>query len=211
MAWNLNTPTNATKIRLDPSILQAQWNAIETGGVPYDTLRLQLQGAAPARVNGHGFIYALDPGTGFSEMYYEDDRNPSVNTQLTNNSADPTPGIGATSQLLYGSAVVTSGTYQNTQNAFCSAWGIVEANGSLGTNFGIASVTVAASIYTVTFTSALSSANYAVNVTCFTTESNNRVASITEQLAASFKVRIQRIDSSNTTTSKFMFSVFGGR
>ncbi len=138
MAWNRSLPANATKLRLTPSILQGNWDAIEFGLVPYDYIRLQKQSIAPSRIAGHGLVYGVDPGSGFVELYYRDDRNPSLQTRLTNNG-----GAGAPGQLLYGSAVVLSGTYQNVQNSFISAYGrcVATASGFSGTPFHLASCT----------------------------------------------------------------------
>lgn len=163
MAWNRSLPANATKLRLTPSILQANWDAIEFGQVPYDYLRLEKQGAAPARVANHGLVYSLNPGSGFTELYFRDDRNPSLQTRLTNNG-----GIGALGQLIYGSAIVLSGTYQNVQNSFVSAFGRCQGAGGLaGTAFHIASCTrTAQGEYTIVTDTSFASGNVCVIATC---------------------------------------------
>lgn len=213
MGWQPSLPANATKIRLSPAIFQANWNALETGTVPYDALRLQAQAAAPARVAGHGFVYGKDPGTGITELHYEDDQNPSVNTQLTTSTA--TAGIGALGQLIYGSAVITSGTYQNTQNAFCSAWGNVDSAGSLTAGFGVTATRISTGLYRIAFNVALSSAAYSICATPVDTSSpnHNRTAMVVVQAAGNFRVRLQRIDQSGGSFEDcgFTFAVFGGR
>lgn len=210
MAWNKNLPADASKLRLSAGIIRANWDALETGGVPYDYLQLQEQAVNPTRQNNTGWIFSKDPGSGFTEFYYEDDRNPAIVTRLTNNG-----GIGALGQLIYGSAIVTSGTYQNTQNAFCSAWARVNSAGTLLSGFGVTSSRISTGLYEITFISALSHSNYSVVATTFdnTTPDHNRVAMMVTQAVGSFRLRMQRIDQSggNTIDVGFSVAVFGGR
>lgn len=208
MTWDPSKPADNTKIRLAPGLIRVNWNAIEQGGVPYDMLQLQEQAGNPTRAANTGWLYSKEVSSQ-TECFYEDDRNPAKVIQITNNG-----GIGTTSQILYGSAVITSGTYQNTQNAFCSAWGVVTSAGALTTGFGVSVVRNSTGLYTVTITTALSSANYAVVATCIDTTSpnHNRVAMLVTRNAGNFQIRTQRIDQSGSFEDcGFMFAVFGGR
>ncbi len=208
MAWDTTFPTNATKIRLLPSGVQGNWTAIQNGDVPYVKLRLTST-INPTRDNSYGWVFGKNPGTGVIELFYEDNQNPAKVIQLTNNG-----GIGTTTQFLYGSAIITSGSYQNTQNAFCSAWGVVTDTGVLTTGFGVTVTYISTGLYQVNITSALSSANYSVVATCIDTTSpnHNRTAMLVTRNAGNFRIRTQRIDQSGSFVDcGFMFAVFGGR
>lgn len=207
MTWDPSKPADNTKLRLAPGLIRVNWNAIEQGGVPYDKLQLQEQATNPTRANNTGWLYTKEISSQ-TELFYEDDRNPAKVIQLSNNG-----GIGNTNQALYGSAVITSGTYQNTQNAFISAWAVVASNGALTAGFGLTSAQNATGDYTLTFSSAASSANYGVSGTVFTTATRARVLYCYAKVAGSFSVRTQAINASagDYEDNAFMVVVYGGR
>jgi hypothetical protein len=210
MAWDKTLPADASKLRLSAGYIRANWTALENGDVPYVKLKLAEQAANPTRANDTGWLFTKQASSQ-TELYYEDDRNPALVTQISNNG-----GIGATSQILYGSAVITSGSYQNTQNAFISAWGSVDSSGNLTAGFGVTSARNSTGLYTITFTSALSGANnYGVCATAYEDPgpNHNRVAMCTVRNAANFRIRTQRTDQSGGSFEDcaFMFVVFGGR
>lgn len=208
MTWTPSLPTDNTKLRISPGQIRANWNAIEVGAVPYDTLQLQEQAVAPTRQNNTGWLYGKEVASQ-TELFYEDDRNASLNTQLTNNG-----GIGQTTQLIYGSAIITAGTYQNTQNAFCSAWAIVAANGTLTSGFGLTSALVGGqdSIYQLTFSVNAASANFAVGATALHTAGNPRIAHYNTPLVTGFKIEIvNQTGSQISGGAPFSVWVFGAR
>lgn len=170
MAWSTTLPANSTKIRLTPSVLQANWVAIETGGVPYDTLKLQKQGAAPARSDGFGWVYGLDPGTGFTELYYEDDRATSLKTQITNGAGTPTQGLGATTQLVYASGLRFDTSYSYKATNFITARCSVASDGTPSMALNATASKTGTGEYTVTISSGTLQVNsYQVIATCFET------------------------------------------
>lgn len=130
MAWNKNLPENATKIRLDPSILQANWEAIETGGVPYDYLQLSSQSSDPTRADDTGWLYTKDPGDGIQELFYQDDQDTAKIIQMTQNGS-----IGSTSTQVNASQITfntTSGEALNyVDGQFVTAYGYISAAGAL--------------------------------------------------------------------------------
>lgn len=214
MAWNRSLPANATKLRLTPSILQANWDAIEFGQVPYDYLRLEKQGAAPARVANHGLVYSLNPGTGFTELYFRDDRNPSLQTQITNGGK-----IGTTSTILNAQSISFNGTFQNTQSAMCTAWSyvVIAANAiSAQTNYGMSWTRTSTGLYKSTFTaSQVTNSNYAIVGTAFSSSGGGEATILSfaadkTRDTSEFSIRIQKTDDSNSDRS-FMVAVFGGR
>lgn len=209
MTWDPSKPADTTKLRLAPGLIRVNWNALQQGGVPYVKLQLAEQGSNPTRADNTGWLYTKEVSSQ-TELFYEDDRNPAKVIQLTNNG-----GIGVTTQLLYGSAVITSGTYQNTQNAFCSAWARVDSSGSLIDAYGInASSRPGTGQYTVTFSPALTSSTYCIVATARETSGpdHNRVAMITATSTTSASIRIQRVDQDGSFENcSFYVAVFGGR
>lgn len=210
MAWQPSLPGDDTKLRTSQGYVRGNWLALETGGVPFDMLKLENQGGDPTRESGFGWVYAKTVAS-YRELYYEDDRNAASVIQLTNNG-----GIGATTQILYGSAVITTGTYQNTQNSFCSAWARVDSSGSLTAGYNVSSTSKSSTgTYVVNFSPVLSSTNYCIVATPRDTASptHNRVAMVTGQAVGSCTIRIQRINqgSNDFEDTSFYIAVFGGR
>ncbi len=82
MAWNKGLPTVGTKLRLTPSILQANNEAVEEGGVPFDFLSMSDQVADPAREDDTGKIYGKAV-SGISELFFLDDDAVANIKQLT--------------------------------------------------------------------------------------------------------------------------------
>lgn len=137
MAWNKNLPADATKLRLSAGIIRSNWDAIETGLVPYAKLKLARQAANPTRQNNFGWIFTKNPGTGFSELYYEDDRNPASVIQLTSAGV-----LGSSSTAILTTGITFSGKTQvNNQTAIVSAWAQCQgtASGFAGFAYNIAS------------------------------------------------------------------------
>ena len=56
MAWDKLQPTLSTAFSLVPGLIQANWDAIETGAVPCTNLQL-LAGGVPGTIAGSGRLY----------------------------------------------------------------------------------------------------------------------------------------------------------
>lgn len=211
--WTTLLPKGTTRIRMLPNICQDRWLNIEKGEVPSDKWELQQQAADPASISGSGLIYTKMGGGGNSELFYEDDDAPVNVVRLTRRG-----GVGYFGQHLYGDAVImnSSSEFENTQNGFCSAWGLVDSGGALQQSYGIASSTrTAQGEYTVTFTDAFTSGSvYIVIATAFDNSgSHNRVAMVRSQAAGSFRVLTSSTagSSGSYVDVQWQFAVFGGR
>ena len=212
--WTTSEPSGTTKIRMAPNILQARWVNIQQGEVPSTKWLLARRAGNPPTVASAGNIFTKDGGAGSSEFFYKDDA--SNTTQLTTAG-----GIGAPAQAVNGSTFITLKsdlvtTYSNTQNGFCTAWGLVTGAGALVQNYGIASVLrTAQGEYTVTFTTPFASgATYIVVATAFdNTLAHNRVVMVRSQAAASFRVLTSSTagSSGSYVDVQWQFAVFGGR
>ena len=214
--WTTSLPTGTTKIRMAPNILQDRWVNIQQGEVPCTKWQLAQRAGNPGAISGSGLIFTKDGGAGVSELYYKDDAGTAKTTQLTTDG-----GIGAPSQVVNGSTFITLKsdlvtTFTNTQDGFCTAWGLVTSAGALSQSYGIASASrTAAGEYTVTFTDAFASGSvYIVVATAFdNTGSHNRVAMVRSQAAGSFRVLTSSTagSSGSYVDVQWQFAVFGGR
>ncbi len=220
MVWDKNLPANSTKLRLSPAIFQANWDAIETGGVPYDTLQLSKQVAAPARQNNTGWIYGRDPGSGITELYYEDDQNPSVNIQLTSSG---TMGASTTVGTFSSLAIGDTSTIAD-KNTVVIAWGKFNSSGALvyGKNMTAAAVPHP---YLGTFdvnvdADFLINASYAVFGNVFHTGSDSSSVRALEPMSmplpvvatpTTIRVRIRSASGLTNTLDYFFIQVIGGQ
>lgn len=214
MAWNKNLPADNSKVRLVPGYLRANWSALEDGDVPYDKIYLNKQAVDPTGVPNAGYIFPKDPGTGITEIYYKDSQAAANAIQLTSSArlgAATTPMICESIQAVNGYKIGAS--YTNTQNAFCSAWAVVDLNGNLLSGYGLTSSRNLVGDYTLNFSAALTGANYVVIGTVFTSLTRARVLYCYNRLAASFSVRTQAVNANAGTyeDADFMVTVFGGR
>jgi len=77
MAWDKTLPAGTTAIRASDDQIRANFAAIEEGGVPYDALKLSVQGSSPTAVADFGFLYTKDVSTK-GELYYGDEDSNEV-------------------------------------------------------------------------------------------------------------------------------------
>ena len=145
MTWDPASPTNATKINQTPSILQGNWNAIEQGVVPYDSLRLEEQAGDPSRVDDRGFLYSKQVGS-YSELYYLNDNNAADVVQLTQEGL-----LGGTTTSLRTDGITYDGTFTNVQKGFISGWAECDGTGGfVNTSYNLASCTrTGTGLYTI--------------------------------------------------------------
>ena len=168
MAWNKSLPADATKLRLSASIIRSNWDAIETGGVPYTKLQLAKQAVNPTRQNSTGWLFTKDPGTGFSELYYEDDRNPAKVLELTSNGR-----LGNSTATAIIQNLTFNGTYNNTQAAMVSAYARCGSAGGVTYGNNIASCTrTGTGNYTIVTSAVFNNANVSVQLTSYQASSD---------------------------------------
>ena len=214
MAWNKLLPANSTKIRLEPTVLQANWAAIEAGGVPYDSLRLEGQAVAPTRVALHGFLYSRDPGDGVVELFYEDDQNPAVSTQLTTEGK-----LGSTSTQLLTSGISYDDSLFLTASNFVIARAQITSAAAVQYNDGISSCTSSGTgQYTVKVDAGrLLTDNYTIIVSSFTSGGSHTVVNIISRTAvnpiAITQIEIETVLRSNGSlaNTSFFIAIVGGR
>ncbi|MFW9872320.1 MAG: hypothetical protein ACFFG0_04390 [Candidatus Thorarchaeota archaeon] len=80
MAWDKTKPAGSTALSASDDQIRDNWDAIESGTVPYDALKLQTQASAPSNVADYGFLYGKDVSSKV-ELYWEDEDGDEV--QLT--------------------------------------------------------------------------------------------------------------------------------
>ena len=222
MVWDNTKPTNLEKIRNLGIVIRPNWVAIEqasNGDSDADKLRIWavnlydrnnavVTGAdTPTRMDDAGQVYCRNDGAE-NELFFIDSQDPAKETQLTQDGR-----LGSTTTNLSTQNISFDGTYENTQYAFSSAWAVVASDGSLTTGYGITSAKNVKGDYTLTFSTALSSANYVVVGTVFKVNTRARVLWVYDRLAGSFSVRTQAINASagSFEDNAFMVTVFGGR
>lgn len=68
--WDPTQPLTTTKLRLVPSVITPNWDAIEDGDVPHVKVRLAEQAGNPTQEANRAFLYAKeDPTNGYTETF----------------------------------------------------------------------------------------------------------------------------------------------
>ena len=166
MAWDATKPANDTKIRLYPTTLQANFNAIETGdsSLKYDALNIQEQGSDPSRIDDCMIIYSKQDGAGETELFVLDDQNPANAIQMTEIGY-----LGSQSTSLGMSQFsFDGGTTVFNKNNIVDVYGRIDSSGNLTYGSGISGVVRnSAGNYTVTLDTnyVRDSTNYVVSAT----------------------------------------------
>lgn len=82
MSWNTANPADNSSLRLLGQLIRPNWEALETGNVPFDALKLQEQAGNPTREDNFGFLFTKEDDSQ-TQLYYMDDENPATVVQLT--------------------------------------------------------------------------------------------------------------------------------
>jgi hypothetical protein len=178
MPWTPSKPADNEKIRNLGAVIRPNWAAIEQGEVPYDYLQLQEQGANPTRADNTGWLYSKEFDSQ-TELFYEDDRNPALVTQLTSNGK-----LGGSSTNIIFDTLSHDGTFTFNESNFISAWAYFTASSAanLAPSSGVNITNRARSstgIYTVTTSASFANANVCVLVQPFTGSDNPQAINIT--------------------------------
>lgn len=207
MSWNAGLPQDSSKLRLSAAMIRSNWNQIQTGGVPYTKIQLSKQASDPTRQNNTGWLYGKNPGTGFTELFYEDDRNPSTVIQLTDDGA-----IGsATATLETQFITFNAGTTFLDKNKQVLGWLRVNSNGTAASTSGDMTCSkTGTGEYTITFNLATVSA-YVAAVTIVDSGGSRRGCEVKSIVANSFKVEIYSQSTGSGVDEDFHVIVFGGR
>ena len=219
MTFDKTLPSTTSKIRDYPSILIGNFSGIQEGDLTFKVWqqnfveRNSVPGAPPpntdpTRDDDTMILFSKQDAVPNTELFVMDDQNPANIIQLTEEGA-----LGSTSTQVNTNGISFDATYINTQDAFCSGWAAVTSTGVLSAGYGLTSAQNGTGDYTLTITTALSSANYVVIGTVLTALTRARVLYCYDRQAGSFSVRTQAINASagDYENAAFMVSVFGGR
>lgn len=217
MVWNPSRPADSDKIRISASLIRDNWQAIEVGTVPYDTISLQNQVSFPALPNHNRLYGYTNPTSGQVELCSV---NPADQIVLLTEGGK----IGSVNQnaifndVTMNAASMTSftlGSIQNTQASFCTAWVTFESNGAILQSYNVASITKGATgFYRINLPFTLSTKDYCVVGMAYESNSTNttRVMMATAQTTSSVTIRIQRTNQSGSyEDSAGYVAMFGGR
>lgn len=152
MVWDRSQPTDNTKLRLAPGVIRPNWDALETGGVPFDMLRLEEQAGNPTRVDNRGFIFAKQGSSGFTELYYLNDNNPADVTQLTSGAVAQLVPTAPTLNANSGRVYLPGGLLMQWGNASFAA--VATSSPTFSTAF--------TTVYTVTGTTSVGDRKFAI-------------------------------------------------
>lgn len=212
MVWNASRPADSDRIRLSAGLIRDNWEAIEIGTVPYDTISLQNQAVFPP-LAGHNRLYGYtNPNSGQVELF---SINPASQGVLLTEGGK----LGSINQnAVFANATMTSftlGAIPNPQAAFCTAWVTFESDGTILQSYNVSSITKGATgFYRINLPFTLSTKDYcAVGMAYDTGDTNHsRVVQVTNQTTSTITIRIQRTDQDgNYQNSAGYLALFGGR
>lgn len=216
MSWNPSLPADSSKIRLSAGMIRANWSALQNGTFPCVYLQLAQQGVNPTRADSTGWVFGKDPGSGITELHYEDSQNPAKVIQITNNGA-----IGNSSVDLFANRITfNNGTTYLNKNHQVLGWLRVESNGTATATSGDMTVAnlggggTGNGRYVVSFTLAASSSYVAmVQISSASAASSlsRRSCTVTNRTNNSFLVTIYSNSTGDPEAEDFMVIVFGGR
>lgn len=155
MAWNKNLPANNSKIRLAPAYIRDNWDAIETGLVPYDYLQMNKKADDPATTANRGWLFSkADSISGYTEAFHKNSNGSVV--QLTSNGfvgSSTTPFFGtnfiANGYIQTTSGLTFDGSYNYTASNLIAARASISSGGSASQSDGITSNRTSTGIYEV--------------------------------------------------------------
>jgi len=216
MAWDKTLPNNTTKIRNYPTVLTANFAAIEEG---QDALQMwkanfiernaipSAPAVTPTRIDDTMQVFSKQNADGETDLYVLDDRATANTIELTENGR-----LGGRAQ-----DIVLNEAYYGTDTLARGVWGVPTVVGSINAagaveawSQGIASTSVVSSFRRVTFSaSRFNNTNYVVVVTP-TTGGNPRSAMWTNKQTTSVDIRIVNQNGTNALVA-FDIVIFGGR
>jgi len=223
MAWDDTLPTNQTKIRNYPTVLTANFAALEQGA---STLKYwksnyidrssdaTITPNTPVRIDDTMQLYSrANDYSGETDFFILDDRGTANELALTEDGY-----IGGQGQsALFQDVTIGTNTFANNQNNFVWAYGVVPANGgAVSGGAGLGTATYGGSgVYTIPITRTPSNTNYHVLCTSIVntgSQANNRVANLVSgsKTTGQFQVRTQRVDGTNINDVPFQVILIGG-
>lgn len=204
MAFDSTEPTDTAKIRNLGTLIRANFSAQLSGDTSYNPTYINLATTSNPTATADMYrVYSKDVASK-AELHGRDEDGNVI--QFT------TAGkLGNTSLQTLTSGLSYNNSYFNLQDSHATAWGVCSNGTSLATGYKLASISVASNLYTCTFSSSLSDANYAVVITKFNASANDsRIPIIRTKSASSFTYEFRDKDTDPTTIGH-MLIVFGGR
>lgn len=183
MAYDKTLPTNTTKIRNYPTVLTDNFAAIEEGDLSLKHWQVNfiernaVPGAPPpandpTRADDTMIFFSKQDGSGETEMFLMDDRNPANIIQL---SEDGSMGSFSTTLKIDSFAFDSNFTYN--EDYIVKAWAKCNSNGTFAKQRGFDSISGSGGLYTLTLlANVVTDANFCVVATADKSGGSERMA-----------------------------------
>lgn len=207
MAFDATEPADNTKIRNLGLVLRSNFSAMETGDTSYNPIAVNLATTSdPSATSNMYRLYSKDVSS-VAELHGIDE-NGNVIRFTTGGD------IGSTGENLRTKGISFDNSFFYNRDALCTAWAASTNGTSKAYGYQISTITKnGAHLYTATFSSALSDANYAVVLTKFDSGSfgmDSRIPVIRSKSVSSFTYEF-RTEQADPNAVGHFFQVFGGR
>lgn len=216
MAWDKTLPNNSTKIRNYPTVLTANFAAMEEGQSSLQQWKANFiernaipsaPPVDPARIDDTMQLYSKQNADGETDLYVIDDRATANVIEISENGR-----LGGRSQ-----DIVLNDAYFGTDTLGRGIWAVPTIVGSIdgsggveAWSEGIASTSVVSSRRRVTFDAGrITNTNYVVQVTP-TTGANTRIATWLNKTTGYVDVRITNQNNTDALVA-FDIVIWGGR
>lgn len=216
MAFDKTLPNNQTKIRNYPTVLTDNFAGIQEGDESFQPWQLNMidrdsvagappPASDPTRIDDTMIIFSKEDGAANTELFVMDDNNTANIIQFTENGylGSQYTNVGMDSFSFDG------GTTTYNENNIVSAYGLVASNGTAYAISGATSSRASTGVYSITFSTARSNANYCPVITTADAGSSIRCAKITGLTTSGFSLDI-RNGSNSLRDCDFSFHVVGG-
>lgn len=223
MSYDKTLPSIQTKIRDYPTVLTANFAAIEEGDITLKHWQVNfiernaVPGAPPpandpTRADDTMIIFSKQDGSGDTELFLLDDRNPANTIQLSQDGK-----LGSTSTGIYLDSLSFDGTLSLNENNLITAWSYTQASGTQNGSFGMTCARIANATYEYTFTQAMANTNYCIVALARNTSGSGNIQLMQEEQSftrTTTKFRITGVNQNNTNVTTGVIHnvmVVGGR
>jgi len=198
MAWDKTLPNNTTKIRNYPTVLTANFAAVEEGQDSLQQWKANFiernaipsaPAVTPTRIDDTMQVFSKQNADGETDLYVLDDRSPANTIELTENGRLG----GRTTNLSLNQFTFDSGTTNYDENNIINCHGKFNSSGVATYMFGATVARISTGRYRVTFTTPRSDTNYAV-VANTDDSGNSRVCKIGNESVNSFDIHVVQKD-----------------
>jgi hypothetical protein len=215
MVWNASRPADSDRIRLSAGLIRDNFQALELGNVPFDTISLQNQATFPA-LSGHNRLYGFtSPVSGKIELCDVNDAGQIV--VMTENGLLGSQNQNARFASVFTTNLSFDGTFPYTGRLMINARASVSSGGSSSMAVNMSSSRTSTGEYLITIPAGILTVNsYQVQVTPFY-DSQNVLAgyysksTVNPANPTTFRVHIATRSGGNATDNAFEVIVIGGR